>query len=106
MSEAKEKDILVGSKERFAVRFAFQRDPDHGRAATPEECISWGAFEIWAAGRNLCKHLDCSQPLPSVHWYLLPLLEWFAENWDFLLHEERLPVSAPAADAWRALEDF
>lgn len=105
MTDAREKDILVGSKDLFAVRFAFQRDPHDGAGATPEERISWGAFEIWADGRNLCQHLDFSQPLPSVNWYLLPLLEWLSSNWDFLLHEERLPVNA-AADAWRAMEDF
>jgi hypothetical protein len=32
------------------------------------------------------------ETLEAVHWYLLPLLEWLAENWNPMLQEERLPV--------------
>ncbi len=104
MNYSKEKDVRVGQKNTFAMRFAFQRDPHGGRAATPEEALSWGAFEIWADGVNLCQHLELSETVPSVHWYLLPLLEWLTTNWDFLLHEERLPVKAGSGVAWLALE--
>ena len=34
---------------------------------------------------------------------LLPLLEWIANSWDPLLHEERLPCLSNAADGWTGL---
>ena len=104
MNRSKEKDLLVGQKDAFAVRFAFQRDPHGGQGATAEESLSWGAFEIWVGGVNLCQHLELSETVSSVHWYLLPLLEWLAANWDFLLHEERPPIKAGTGVAWLALE--
>lgn len=104
MNRSKAKDILTGHKDSFAVRFAFLRDPHAGQGATREESLSWGAFEIWVEGVNLCKHLELSETVPSVHWYLLPLLEWLTANWDFLLHEERPPVKVGAGMAWLALE--
>ncbi len=103
MNTYKEKSVLVGSKEHFAIRFALHRDPHNGFAATVEESCSWGAFEMWVNGWNLCQHLECSQTLPAVHWYLLPLLEWLTSNWDFILHEERLPIKSSCGNAWRAL---
>lgn len=41
--------------------------------------------------------------LRSAHWYLLPTIEWFIENWDALFHEERLPLSNAAPDAAGAM---
>lgn len=104
MSPSEEKDVRVGQKDTFAVRFAFQRDPHGGQGATPEEGLSWGAFEIWVEGLNVCQHLELSETVPAVHWYLLPMLEWLTSNWDFLLHEERPPIKAGTGVAWLALE--
>ncbi len=39
----------------------------------------------------------------AVEWYLLPTLEWLAESWDFLLHEQRAPVSNAGETAWQSL---
>ena len=82
---------LAGDTSSFALKFAFHRDPDEGEAATPEMAASWGAFQIWVGGKNLCAHVDQGETLEYAHWYLLPLLEWLSANWDPLLHEERLP---------------
>ena len=94
---------LAGDTDIFAVKMAFQRDPDDGRAAVPEEALSWGSFQIWVQGRNVCSHIEESETLDSVHWYLLPLLEWLASNWNPLLHEERLPGRNADDDAWGSL---
>ena len=80
-----------GDTERFGVRLAFHQDPDRGLGATKEESLSWGAFQIWVEGQNLCAHMEEGELVESVHWYLLPLLEWLAVQWDAFLHEERLP---------------
>lgn len=66
-------------------------DPDSGIGADPEDTASWGSFQLWVDGQNLCAHVDQGEQLQSAHWYLLPLLEWLTENWDALLHEEKLP---------------
>lgn len=60
-----------------------------------------GNFTIWAGGENLCAHIE-GEDLQAAHWYMLPLMEWLADNWDPLLHEERLPfrnAGVSAADS-------
>ncbi|MGW0854883.1 ImmA/IrrE family metallo-endopeptidase [Streptomyces sp. NPDC002690] len=80
-----------GATDAFAIRLSFMPDPDRGSAAEPEESSSWGALQIWVAGQNICAHVDQGEVLQSSHWYLLPFLEWLADAWNPLLHEERLP---------------
>ena len=94
---------LVGDTGRFAIRLAFLRDPDEGRGATPDASLSWGSFQLWVDGRNLCAHSEEGERIESVHWYLLPLMEWFARNWNAMLHEERLPARNEGGDAWTSL---
>lgn len=94
---------LAGDTSRFAIRLAFAPDPDDGRGIDPDTGQSWGSFQVWVEGRNLCAHLEQGERIDSVHWYLLPLIEWFATNWNPLLHEERLPVRNDASSAWASL---
>lgn len=98
---------FAGDTASFAVRLAFHRDPDDGAAASPEMAESWGAFQIWVRGVNLCAHAERGETLQFSHWYLLPVLEWLTSNWDPLLHEERPPVSmrsiSTAAEASRVV---
>jgi Zn-dependent peptidase ImmA (M78 family) len=101
---ARQREIMVGSRDRFAVKIAFLTDPDQGRAATREHSISWGAIEVWANGHNLCRHVEQGESIDAAHWYLLPILRWLALNWDFLLHEERLPGRNAARDAWISMQ--
>ena len=94
---------LAGDTSVFALKLAFASDPDEGRGIDPETGASWGSFQIWVQGRNLCAHREAGERIDSVHWYLLPLLEWFALNWDPLLHEERLPAKNAGDTAWDSL---
>jgi hypothetical protein len=91
---------LAGDTSRFAVKLSFSDDPDAGHAATPEESLSWGSFQFWVHERNLSAHYFQGELIESVHWYLLPLLEWLTSNWDPIFHEERLPNqnAAPTAE--------
>ncbi len=93
---------MAGDTSAFAIKIAFMDDPDQGRGATRDVAASWGAFQIWANGWNLCAHLEEGERVESVHWYLLPLLEWFVQHWNPLLHEERLPCEV-ADEAWKGL---
>jgi Zn-dependent peptidase ImmA (M78 family) len=94
---------LAGSTNRFAMRISFLTDPHEGMGVDPDTSLSWGALQFWAEGKNLCAHVDQGETLSSVHWYLLPFLEWLAGAWDPLLHEERLPVRNSGNDAASAL---
>ncbi len=96
-------EIVLGRRDLFAVKVAFLPDPDSGRAATREHSASWGSLEIWVHGHNLCAHIEQGEPVDSVHWYLLPFLQWLPSQWDFLLHEERLPTKNAGATAWTAM---
>ena len=97
--------MQAGDPTVFAFGLAFSRNP-HGEddRATTEERESWGAFTVWAGGENLCSHLEQGEVLDSAHWYMLPLMEWLVDNWDPLMHEERLPLrnaGISAADSLR-----
>lgn len=96
-------EFLAGDTDRFALKLSLASDPYEGRGVSEEMSASWGHFELWVAGRNLCAQSDSGETLDAVHWYLLPLLEWLVENWDPLLHEERLPIEVAGATAIRSL---
>jgi len=95
---------LAGDKSAFAIKIAFMDDPDEGRGASADESLSWGGFQLWVGGWNLCAHLEEGELAEWAHWYLLPLLEWFVREWNPLLHEERLPCRA-ADEAWTGLRE-
>ena len=94
---------LAGDTGAFALKLAFASDPEEERGIDRESALSWGSFQVWVQGRNLCAHREADERIDSVHWYLLPLLEWFAGNWDALLHEERLPAKNAGDTAWESL---
>jgi hypothetical protein len=94
----------AGDQSEFKITLFFALDPDRGEGATPEESLSWGGFELWVEGKNLCFHLEQQQTLNAVHWYLLSMLEWFALNWSEIFHEERLPNKNAGEDAWLSLD--
>ena len=82
---------LAGDTGAFALKLAFARDPDDGQAADPDVGLSWGGFQIWVEGRNLCAHREAGARIESAHWYLLPL------------HEEHLPARNLGDTAWASL---
>ena len=88
---------LFGDRTRFAVGFSFSLDPD---GAEP----TWGRLQLWVASRNLTSGLTrCGTTMAWAECPLLPVLSWFVDSWDFLFHEERLPLpsESPSAAAWR-----
>jgi IrrE N-terminal-like domain len=92
---------------RLQFEIGFEGDPDKGRGASREESASWGWFTLTVDGINLCQYIANSQIADRVHWYLLPFLEWFVENWDSLLHETKLPVSfSEALSARQGFRNF
>ncbi len=96
--------LQMGDPDKFSVRIEFVPNLDPG-FASPEEDLSWGRMQIWIAGRNICAHVDRSEVRTALEWYLLPMLEWWTESWDFLFHEQRLPVSNAGDTAWKSLAE-
>jgi len=92
-----------GNTARFAVRLSFEPDPDKDVFDDPAYSGSWGSLRIWVDGLDICAHTVGGESDESVHWYLLPLIEWLTEHWDPLLHEERLPVPGRFATAAEAM---
>ena len=97
-------EIQAGDPAVFALKFAFLPNPHGSRdRATPEEQESWGAFSIWVHGENMCAHIEQGEIVAAAHWYLLPFIEWLVDNWDPLLHEERLPLANAGLSAAESL---
>lgn len=96
---------LAGNTSRFAIEIAFRDDPELQPSGSSELEGSWGSFQIWVDGRNLCEHHELNETVESVHWYLLPLFEWFLHSWDPLFHEERPPVRGSGQTGWALLRD-
>jgi Zn-dependent peptidase ImmA (M78 family) len=96
--------MQAGSPGAFAFRLAFLLNP-HGADDLADHDMreSWGSFIIWTHGENLCAHVEQGEVVDSAHWYLLPLMEWLADNWDPLLHEERLPLRNSGVSAASSL---
>lgn len=95
---------LAGDTNTFAFKLDFDRDPDGGNGAALDDSASWGSFQIWVRGRNLCAHWEDGEEVSDVHWYLLPMLEWLVENWNSLFHESRLPSRSTRDNAWEGLK--
>src|SRR4051794_35145191 len=93
---------LAGDTSRFAVSLSFIADVEN-HLYNPDEKESWGSLGLWIDGINVTEHVEQGDSLGEAHWYLLPTLEWFVENWDALLHEERLPLLNAGSDAASAM---
>lgn len=92
---------LLGSPDRFALGFELRDYPD--RSGRPEARASWGALTIWVGGRNLTAgRLGTGESVDHALVPLLPVARWLLNNWDYLLHEERLPrpASVSSSAAW------
>lgn len=90
----------AGRREEFAITLSFSNDPDEGRGVSKEYAATWGGLQIWVNGLNHCQHRELGCSIEEVHWYMYPVIRWFVANWDYLLHEERLPNKNLERDAW------
>jgi len=95
----------MGDREKFFFQLAFEPSADPAFAASEEDALSWGSFQLWVSGRNLCRYAVGTEESQSVYWHLLPLIEWLVEQWDYLFHEQRPPIRNAAQFAWQSLAE-
>jgi hypothetical protein len=95
-------ETLAGDTSRFAVKMSFITDASEVEV-DDDLAASWGAFEIWVDGTNICAHIEEAETVDGVHWYLLPVVEWLVAHWNPMLHEERLPIRNAGEDAVASL---
>lgn len=84
---------FAGNTSAFAVKLSLYDDPHALHGVDADTSATWGSIQLWIDGVNICAHTDQGETLTAAHWYLLPILEWFVDSWDPLLHEERLPLN-------------
>lgn len=96
--------IEHGDCSQFAIHLRFYEDPEPISGQDSALSRSWGSIQLWAGGQNLCLHVEGNQSIDSCTWYLLPILEWFVEYWDPILHEEKFPIQHDRLNAWEALQ--
>ena len=97
------------AKMALGIRWVDDSEPPERRPAG----YGWsmGHLTIHVADVNVTATRLGDEQQPYVGWYLAPFLDWLANNWVALLHEERLPWpnlgAAPAAIACnRALDEW
>jgi Zn-dependent peptidase ImmA (M78 family) len=97
--------VTFGDRAIVALEFRRLADPDQEKSAPFESVGSWGEWALWIAGENLCgyEHPELSDQATGVVWYMAPLFRFLIENWDPLLHEERLPLIGRSAPSGRML---
>lgn len=95
------KPLVYGNPSSFAITFVLEKDPDPTPYRyCPEMKESWGRFAIWVKGKNLCKFMFTEsksghdEQEEYVSWYLLPMLNWFVENWLPLFSEQKPPEAS------------
>jgi Zn-dependent peptidase ImmA (M78 family) len=98
-------EIRHGDLEKVALRLAFFED-EYAEPHEDEDLVaSWGEFSLWVGGVNVTEQFEWGETREGFRWYLLPLLEWLAQNWDPLLHEERLQGVPGGPDAASSLSE-
>lgn len=89
-----------GDPNRFeiALRWRSDAEPRHRRPAKYGWSI--GDLRLTVGGTVLTGNASGQQAQAFVSWYLLPIAQWFADNWADLLHQADFPwfesSSAPA----------
>ncbi|MEX2382025.1 MAG: ImmA/IrrE family metallo-endopeptidase, partial [Opitutales bacterium] len=91
--------LRYGKRERFMIELLLDDDPASD-LDSPEGQASWGALKLWAGGVNLCVHYEDGELRDTVNWNWWEMLQWFVGSWDFLLHEQPLPLRNK--DEWAA----
>ncbi|MGC6331480.1 ImmA/IrrE family metallo-endopeptidase [Rhizorhabdus sp. FW153] len=80
-----------GDPNRFEIAMRWRKDaePRHRRPA--EYGWSIGDLRLTVGGTILTGNAIGESPREFVSWYLLPIAQWFADNWTDLLHQADFP---------------
>ena len=97
---------VFGDRSKFSFEYKFLDDPDPDGDVSAEMSASWGSFRFFIEGVNVCESVSFvgadvnghKMVLDGVTWYLLPLFEWLALNWNPLFHESSFPYNINTYD--------
>jgi len=78
-----------GNPDRFEIAVGWTKDREARDLQPAHGGWSTGALRITVGGHVLTLHHHGGKDQHFVHWYLLPVFEWLAENWIPLFHEEK-----------------
>ncbi|WNS47093.1 hypothetical protein [Paenibacillus sp. MMS20-IR301] len=79
---------MFGDTHIFAIKYDFTKNPFNERGLLAE---SWGKFELWVNGKELCKFSRNNQDT-TYEWNLIHLVEWLSENLPTILTDEEFPL--------------
>ncbi|GAD10082.1 hypothetical protein GFGA_1c0796 [Gluconobacter frateurii NBRC 103465] len=95
--------VSFGDPSRFEIAMRWREDSEPRHRRPTNYGWSMGDLRLTVGGTVLTSNVNGQGTQPYVSWYLLPIAQWFADNWVDFLHQADFPwhesSSAPAVTA-------
>lgn len=92
--------VSFGDPNRFEIAMRWRKDAEPRSRRPADYGWSIGDLRLTVGGTTLTGNANGQSTQSFVSWYLLPIAQWFADNWQDLLHQADFPwhesSSAPA----------
>ncbi|MCB6180205.1 ImmA/IrrE family metallo-endopeptidase [Rhodobacter sp. Har01] len=92
--------VSFGDPNRFEIAMRWRKDAEPRIRRPAHYGWSIGDLRLTVGGTTLTGNANGQNAQSFVSWYLLPIAQWFADNWQALLHQADFPwhesSSAPA----------
>lgn len=79
---------MFGDINVFSVKYEFTTSPFNDLGLLAD---SWGKFELWVNGRELCGFSKNNQE-QTYEWNLIYVVEWICENLPIIIQDEEFPL--------------
>ncbi|WP_059051194.1 hypothetical protein [Paenibacillus senegalimassiliensis] len=77
-----------GNSQVFSIKYEFTNNPYDEIGIIGN---SWGVFELWVNGKELCRFLRNNQEC-NYEWNLIYLVDWISKNLNNILYDEEFPL--------------
>ncbi|WP_019912132.1 hypothetical protein [Paenibacillus sp. HW567] len=91
---------MFGDSHVFSVKYEFTTNPFNEKGLLAE---SWGVFELWVNGKELCNSSKNNHEHTAYEWNLYHLVEWLGENLPIILLDEEFPLPVQGKTALELL---
>lgn len=81
--------VRFGSPDHFEIAARWVTDPEPRAQRPLREGWSTGQLQITVGRQVLTEHEFRGERCAHYSWYLLPLMDWFINQWTWLFHEEQ-----------------